>query len=60
MFVGRRDVCGDVGEGFREVFGKGEGGGELGTAATMIVVPGGFVDEEMLVEVEVDAIVEDE
>lgn len=27
----------------------------IGAAATMIVVPGGFVDKDMLVEVEVDA-----
>lgn len=59
MFVGRRDVCGVVGEGFREVFGMGDRVGEVGTAATMIVVQGGFVDDEMLVEVEVDAVAED-
>ena len=59
MFVGRKDVCGLVGEAFTEIFGNGNGDGELGTAATMIVVQDGFIDDKMLVEVEVDAIAED-
>ncbi|ODM22545.1 hypothetical protein SI65_00133 [Aspergillus cristatus] len=57
MFVARNEDCGPVGEGFREVLGK-DNGEQVGTAATMVVV-GGFVDEGMLVEVEVDAIAEE-
>jgi hypothetical protein len=30
----------------------------IGAAATMIVVNGGFINKEMLVEIEVDAVVE--
>lgn len=55
MFVGRHEDCGLVGEAFREVLGKDNAGG-VGAAATMIVVQGGFLDERMLVEIEVDAI----
>lgn len=44
-----------VGEGFREVLGKQQGNG-VGTVATMIVVQNGFVNRDMMVEVEVDAI----
>ncbi|PGH13537.1 hypothetical protein AJ80_06287 [Polytolypa hystricis UAMH7299] len=61
MFVGKQEACGPVGEAYREFFGWGQGGSgnpEVGTAATMIVVPGGFVDDRMLVEVEVDAMIE--
>ena len=39
----------------REAFGGRDDDPEIGTAATMIVV-GGFVDPDILVEVEVDAI----
>ncbi|KAL4878653.1 Endoribonuclease L-PSP/chorismate mutase-like protein [Aspergillus karnatakaensis] len=56
MFVSRREDCGAVGDGFKEVLGK-ENGEETGAAATMIVVKDGFVDERMLVEIEVDAVV---
>ncbi|KAF9894965.1 hypothetical protein FE257_004588 [Aspergillus nanangensis] len=57
MFVARPQDCMAVGDGFREVLGK-EKGGEVGAAATMIVVRDGFVDGGMLVEVEVDAVVD--
>ncbi|PYH87757.1 YjgF-like protein [Aspergillus ellipticus CBS 707.79] len=60
MFVSRREDCKAVGEGFREVLGKGnssQGDGVVGAVATMVVV-GGFVHEDMLVEVEVDGVVE--
>ncbi|CAI7652180.1 unnamed protein product [Penicillium glandicola] len=60
MFVSRHEDCEAVGLGFREILGKhnrGEGG-VIGAAATMIVVNGGFINKEMLVEVEVDAIVD--
>lgn len=49
------DDCLDVGEAMREAFGSRDGDPDIGAAATMIVV-GGFVDPDMLVEVEVDAI----
>ncbi|EAW12252.1 YjgH family protein [Aspergillus clavatus NRRL 1] len=58
MFVARSEDCMAVGEGFREVLGKQQGGG-MGAAATMIVVQNGFVNPEMLVEVEVDAIADE-
>jgi hypothetical protein len=73
MYVAKPEDCGAVGEGFREVFGKkngppstrdGEGAliqgeeGEVGVVATMVVVKDGFVENDMLVEVEVDAIVD--
>lgn len=74
MYVAKPEDCGAVGEGFREVFGKqngfpssardGEGAliqgkkGEVGVVATMVVVKDGFVEKDMLVEVEVDAIVD--
>ncbi|RMZ91715.1 hypothetical protein DV736_g1047, partial [Chaetothyriales sp. CBS 134916] len=54
---------GAVGDAFRACFtdsdrdGQVGVAGEMGAAATMIVVKGGFVDVEMLVEVEVDAVV---
>jgi enamine deaminase RidA (YjgF/YER057c/UK114 family) len=59
MFVGRHEYCAAVGEGFREILGKQNQGKEglVGAAATMIVVNGGFINKDMLVEVEVDAIV---
>ncbi|KAL4888370.1 putative L-PSP family endoribonuclease [Aspergillus ambiguus] len=57
MFVANAEDCMKVGEGFREVLGKHRGG-EVGAAATMIVVQNGFVDGRMLVEVEVDAVAE--
>lgn len=46
----------DVGEALKESFGGSDDDPNIGVAATMIVVPGGFVDPDMLVEVEVDAI----
>ncbi|KAJ5919939.1 hypothetical protein N7454_009774 [Penicillium verhagenii] len=55
MFVNKQEDCGAVGEVFREILGKGRGG-QIGAAATMIVVPGGFVDDNMLVEIEADAL----
>lgn len=55
MFVSRKEDCGVVGEAFREVLGK-QNGGQVGAAATMIVVTNSFVDDDMLVEIEVDAI----
>ncbi|PKX89437.1 YjgH family protein [Aspergillus novofumigatus IBT 16806] len=57
MFVGRSEDCMAVGEGFREVLGKQQGNG-VGAVATMIVVQNGFVNGDMMVEVEVDAIVD--
>lgn len=69
MFVARRQDCGAVGEAFRDILGKkdpADNGGQgaqqsqIGAAATMIVVPGGFVDENMMVEIEVDAIADDD
>lgn len=59
MFVSRKEDCGAVGEGFREVLGK-HNGGQFGAAATMIVVADGFVDDQMLVEIEVDAVAEED
>ncbi|KAL5356723.1 Endoribonuclease L-PSP/chorismate mutase-like protein [Aspergillus floccosus] len=56
MFVGNPADCTAVGEGFREMLGKHDNAAEVGAAATMIVVRNGFVDEEMLVEIEVDAV----
>jgi enamine deaminase RidA (YjgF/YER057c/UK114 family) len=60
MFVSRHEDCTAVGQGFREILGKNNRGvgGMIGAAATMIVVNGGFVNKDMLVEIEVDAIVE--
>jgi NET1-associated nuclear protein 1 (U3 small nucleolar RNA-associated protein 17) len=56
MFVSRHADCGVVGEVFREFFARDEGtDNELGAAATMIVVRDGFVNKDMLVEVEMDA-----
>lgn len=63
MFVADGKDCGVVGDAYREVFGTPSDddatGKEdiVGAAATMIVVPGGFVDGEILVEIEVDAFV---
>lgn len=59
MFVSRKEDCGAVGEGFRDVLGK-HLGDQIGAVATMIVVANGFVDDEMLVEIEVDAIAEED
>ncbi|OJJ44320.1 hypothetical protein ASPZODRAFT_135140 [Penicilliopsis zonata CBS 506.65] len=65
MYVGRHEDCEAVGAGFREVLGKDQNGEDtrgtgtgtgLGAVATMIVVHGGFVHPDMLVEVEVDAV----
>ena len=55
MFVGRHEDCGAVQTVFREVFGGSEDNLKVGVAATMLVVQNGFVDRDMLVEVEVDA-----
>ncbi|KAF4963467.1 hypothetical protein FSARC_8516 [Fusarium sarcochroum] len=59
IFVSRKEDCQAVGDGFREVLGR-QKGGQIGVAATMIVVPNGFVDKDMLVEVELDAIADAE
>ncbi|KKK13127.1 hypothetical protein AOCH_003933 [Aspergillus ochraceoroseus] len=58
MFVSRPEDCTAVGEGFTEVLGRQNHPG-VGAAATMLVVRDGFVDTRMLVEIEVDAIVEE-
>lgn len=55
MFVSRPEDCTAVGEGFTEILGRKSQPG-VGAAATMLVVRNGFVDERMLVEIEVDAI----
>ncbi|KAI4737056.1 hypothetical protein E4T50_12457 [Aureobasidium sp. EXF-12298] len=57
MFVQKQEDCGAVAEAFSEVLGK-QNRADFGCAATMIVV-GGFVDAEMLVEIECDAMVDD-
>ncbi|KAK5095364.1 hypothetical protein LTR70_003528 [Exophiala xenobiotica] len=68
MFVANHEDCDKVGAAFKDIFGQsdwseGDSGGSgdvedtIGAAATMIVVPGGFVDKDMLVEIEVDAYV---
>jgi enamine deaminase RidA (YjgF/YER057c/UK114 family) len=57
MFVQNQGDCGVVAEAFSEVLGK-QNGADFGCAATMIVV-GGFVDADMLVEIECDAMVDD-
>lgn len=56
MFVSRHEDCAAVGQGFTEILGRD--GAAIGTTATMLVV-NGFVDKQMLVEVEVDAIVDE-
>jgi hypothetical protein len=45
-----------VGQAFKE-FTSSDQTGEMGMGATMIVVPGGFVDKDMMVEIEADAVV---
>ena len=64
MFVADATFCPAVGEAIQAVFGLDyDGDGRIGknqssgVAATMIVVPGGFVDGGMLVEVEIEAYV---
>ncbi|KAL2859853.1 uncharacterized protein BJX67DRAFT_376001 [Aspergillus lucknowensis] len=57
MFAGRHEDCTAVGEGFTQILGR-HGQPGVGAAATMIVVRDGFVDERMLVEIEVDAVVD--
>ena len=57
MFVQKQEDCGAVAEAFSEVLGK-QNGGDVGCAATTIVV-GGFVDTDMLVEIECDAMVDE-
>lgn len=61
MFVSRKEDAPGVMEAFREMLGtgregRGADGDEVGAAATLLVVKDGFVSDEMLVEVEVDAI----
>ncbi|KAG9692015.1 YjgH family protein, partial [Aureobasidium melanogenum] len=58
MFVQRQEDCAAVAEAFTEVLGE-QNGLDCGTAATMVVV-GGFVDPDMLVEIECDAMVDEE
>lgn len=53
MFVDKQEDCREVGKAFKKVFGQ-DGNG---VAATMLVVPGGFVRGDILVEVEMDAMV---
>jgi hypothetical protein len=60
----RHEDTGLVGEAFRHHFSgttRSDDGveivSEIGCAATMIVVKDGFVDPEMLVEIEIDAVV---
>lgn len=63
IYVSRHEDAFAVGEGFREVLGKHlqcEGGGQIGSAATMIIVQNGFVNKDMLVEIEVDGMAEDD
>lgn len=50
------DDCVAVGEEYRKCFGSD--GKEVGAAATMLVIKDGFADRDMLVEVEVEAVVE--
>jgi enamine deaminase RidA (YjgF/YER057c/UK114 family) len=60
MYVARQEDTEEVGVAFSGLFNNEVDGvdDEVGTAATMIVVgKGGFVDPEMLVEVELDAVV---
>ncbi|KAJ5819547.1 YjgF/Yer057p/UK114 family [Penicillium riverlandense] len=61
MFVSRHEDCEAVGEGFRDILGKHHPceNGQIGAAATMIVVQNGFINKDMLVEIEVDAIADD-
>lgn len=54
MFVNKNEDCPEAGKAFKKIFGQDDGNG---VAATMLVVPGGFVDREMLVEIEMDAMV---
>ena len=53
MFLGKNEDCQEVGRAFKMVFGQ-DG---YGVAATMLVVPGGFVNKNILVEIEMDAMV---
>lgn len=39
-----------------DIAGTGDRVGKIDAAATMIVVSGGFVDPDMLVEIEMDAV----
>ncbi|KAJ5105374.1 hypothetical protein NUU61_002721 [Penicillium alfredii] len=61
MFVSHHEHCAAVGEGFKDILGKqNQGENDLvGAAATMIVVQDGFINKEMLVELEVDAIADE-
>ncbi|KAL4809989.1 putative L-PSP family endoribonuclease [Aspergillus unguis] len=61
MFVAQPEHCTAVGEAFSEILGrKSQRDTGIGAAATMLVVRDGFVDERMLVEIEVDAVVDAE
>ena len=60
MFVARQEDTEGIGKAFSSFFNveAPDVDAEMGTAATMIVVgKGGFVDSEMLVEIELDAVV---
>lgn len=58
MFVGGQGDCGDVGRAYGDVFGAGAQAEDIGAAATMLVLGlDGFVDKEMKVEIELDAVV---
>lgn len=53
MLIDKNEHCSEVGKSFKKVFGQ-DGNG---VAATMLVVPGGFVNRDILVEIEMDAMV---
>ncbi|KAJ4245536.1 hypothetical protein NW762_014045 [Fusarium torreyae] len=59
IFVSRKEDCQAVGDRLRKVLGRQQGG-QVGVAATMIVVTNGFVDKNMLVEIELDVIADAE
>ncbi|EER25582.1 Endoribonuclease L-PSP family protein [Coccidioides posadasii C735 delta SOWgp] len=65
MYVSRKEDAPGVMEAYREMLGsgragRGQEGDQVGAAATLIVVQNGFVSDDMLVEVEVDAIVDEQ
>ena len=53
MFVSRREYTAEVGEAFKIIFGQGKDPG-VGVAATMVIAQ--LVNEDMLCEIEMDAI----
>ncbi|KAK2747290.1 hypothetical protein FQN57_002188 [Myotisia sp. PD_48] len=57
MFVGRHEDCEAVADAFTHLFG-GDDNSDVGAVATMLVVQNGFVNPDMMVEVEVDAMVD--